>query len=104
MHMQTSSSGIESSTRGSGKVRGNVGNRVANITLQNIDFTPLTIIGLNRSLQVPRACLSNLVDNHDSFDSWVANSVNEISASTANPREINEERNHLLRMNLVMLQ
>ncbi|KAG5534448.1 hypothetical protein RHGRI_022547 [Rhododendron griersonianum] len=96
MQMQTSSSGIESSARGSGMVRGNVGNRGANITLQNIDFTPLTIIRLNKSLQVPRACLSNLVDNHDSFDSWVANSVNEISASTANPREINEKEEPLI--------
>lgn len=73
-----------------------MGNRAANITLQKIDFTPLTIIRLTKSLQVPRACLSNLVDNHDSFDSWVANSVNEISASTANPREINEKEEPLI--------
>lgn len=36
------------------------------------------------------------MDNHDNFDSWVANSVNEISTSTANPREINEEEEPLI--------
>ncbi|KAI8567696.1 hypothetical protein RHMOL_Rhmol02G0141800 [Rhododendron molle] len=49
--------------------------------LHNINLAPLTIIGLNRILLLPRTSLSNLVENYDSGAansiSWLANSVNE---------------------------
>ncbi|KAG5565558.1 hypothetical protein RHGRI_001461 [Rhododendron griersonianum] len=83
----SSSSGIETSVRGSGKVRGSMGEGAEINALHSINLAPLTIIGLNQILLLPRTSLSNLVENYDSgvanSISWVANSVNENPAPTS---------------------
>ncbi|XP_058220218.1 uncharacterized protein LOC131330605 isoform X2 [Rhododendron vialii] len=91
--MLSSSSGVEKSAMGSGKVRGSVGERNVNIVFQNISLAPLTIIELHRNMQFPRAKLSNLVDDQVS---WVANSVSEKLTSTEISREEYDEDEPLL--------
>ncbi|KAG5563110.1 hypothetical protein RHGRI_005754 [Rhododendron griersonianum] len=90
-----SSSGIANSVRGSGTVRVSMEEGVGKIEIPITNLAPLIVIGLNRILLLPRARLSNLVENRDNWVansvSWVADSVNETSASPGILRESNEE-------------
>ncbi|KAI8553504.1 hypothetical protein RHMOL_Rhmol05G0021000 [Rhododendron molle] len=89
----SSSSGIETSVRGNGMVRVSLREGVGALPISNL--APLTVIGLNRILLSPRVSLSKLVENRDNWAansvSWVANSINENSASPSILSERNDE-------------
>ncbi|XP_058201387.1 uncharacterized protein LOC131316125 [Rhododendron vialii] len=69
-----SSSRVETSAWGSGRVMDSMREMAANNTTLNINLDPLTFVRLNKCIQIPRASLSNLADNQDS---WVKDSVKE---------------------------
>ncbi|KAG5547375.1 hypothetical protein RHGRI_013160 [Rhododendron griersonianum] len=66
-----SSSRVESTAWDSGRVMDSMREMAANNTTLNINFDPLTVVRRNSCIQIPRANLSNLVVNQDS---WVEDS------------------------------
>ncbi|KAG5539362.1 hypothetical protein RHGRI_019796 [Rhododendron griersonianum] len=83
-----SSSGVEASGWGSGKIMDSMRETAANNTTLNINFDPPTFVRLNMCIQIPRASLSILADNQDS---WVEDSVKENPVIDENLRGENDE-------------
>ncbi|KAG5562906.1 hypothetical protein RHGRI_005595 [Rhododendron griersonianum] len=83
-----STSGVKASAWGSGKVMDSMREMAANNTALDINLDPLTFVRLNTCIQIPRASLSNLVDNQDS---WVEDSVKKNPVIAENLRGKNVE-------------
>ncbi|KAG5520652.1 hypothetical protein RHGRI_033285 [Rhododendron griersonianum] len=87
-----SSSRVESSAWESGRVMDSMREMAANNTTLNINFDPLPFVRLNSCIQIPRANLSNLVVNQDS---WVEDSVKENPVSAEILRGENDEDDNI---------
>ncbi|KAI8565684.1 hypothetical protein RHMOL_Rhmol03G0279900 [Rhododendron molle] len=77
-----------SSAWGSGKVMDSMREMTVNNTTLNTNLDPLSFVRLNTCIQIPRASLSNLVDNQDS---WMGDSVKENTVIAENLRGENNE-------------
>ncbi|KAI8568957.1 hypothetical protein RHMOL_Rhmol02G0241200 [Rhododendron molle] len=77
-----------SSAWGSGKVMDSMREMAVNNTTLNTNLDPLSFVRLNTCIQIPRASLSNLVDNQDS---WVEDSAKENTVIAENLRGENNE-------------